>query len=206
MRRSSKSGETSLARYDIIVKTFWGLPSCFLVWIENFSSQHQTSTTLSGTCGRNRSTPALPRSPLCVPTSTPKPRAEGRWPPVALCRAGLGSRLGRCWALPTGEQHPSRQPRPSPFATSKIVRYRFCGAWLFRLCAVGFGNEVRPQASEWFSTYKKPPMMAASLRANVARGHTNSSLSSSSKFRRSASSSVSVSSTSYTVYSSSGFT
>lgn len=27
-------GETSLARYDIIVKTFWGLPSCFLVWIE----------------------------------------------------------------------------------------------------------------------------------------------------------------------------
>ena len=25
--------------------------------------------------------------------------------------AGLGSRLGRCWALPTGEQHPSRQPR-----------------------------------------------------------------------------------------------
>ena len=75
MQRSSKSGETSLARYDIIVKTFWGLPSWFLVWIENFSSQHQTSTTLSGTCGRNRSTPALPRSPLCVPTSTPKPRA-----------------------------------------------------------------------------------------------------------------------------------
>ena len=75
MQRSSKNGETSLARYDIIVKTFWGLPSWFLVWIENFSSQHQTSTTLSGTCGRNRSTPALPRSPLCVPTSTPKPRA-----------------------------------------------------------------------------------------------------------------------------------
>ena len=80
MQRSSKSGETSLARYDIIVKTFWGLPSWFLVWIENFSSQHQTSTTLSGTCGRNRSTPALPRSPLCVPTSTPKPRAEGSSP------------------------------------------------------------------------------------------------------------------------------
>ena len=132
MQRSSKNGEASLARYDIIVKTFWGLPSCFLVWIENFSSQHQTSTTLSGTCGSNRSTPALPRSPLCVPTSTPKPRSEGHWPPVVLCRAGLGSRLGRCWALPTGEQHPSRQPRPSPFATSKIVRYRFCGAWLFR--------------------------------------------------------------------------
>ena len=47
--------------------------------------------------------------------------------------------------------------------------------------------------------------MAASLRANVARGHTNSSLSRSSKFNRSASSSVSEPSTSYTVYSSSGF-
>ena len=34
----------------------------------------------------------------------------------ALCRAGLGSRLGRCWALPTGEQHPRQQPRPSPSA------------------------------------------------------------------------------------------
>ena len=57
---------------------------------------------------------------------------------------------------------------------------------------------------DWW-VQKKPPMMAASLRANVARGHTNSSLSRSSKFKRSASSSVSVSSTSYTVYSSSGF-
>ena len=34
---------------------------------------------------------------------------------MALCRAGLGSRLGRCWALPTGEQHPSRQPKPKSF-------------------------------------------------------------------------------------------
>ena len=209
MQRSSKSGETSLARYDIIVKTFWGLPSCFLVWIENFSSQHQTSTTFSELVREDGSTLLLPRSPARFLTSTPKPRAEERWPPVALCRAGLGSRLGRCWALPTGEQHPSRQarlspsapaknsatafavalffviernvlatrhgcaarsacrgasacrwharygaglgsrlgrcwalptgeqhpsrqPRPSPFATFKIVRYRFCGAWLFR--------------------------------------------------------------------------
>ena len=132
MQRSSKNGETSLARYDIIVKTFWGLPSCFLVWIENFSSQHQTSTTFSELVREDGSTLLLPRSPARFLTSTPKPRAEERWPPVALCRVGLGSRLGRCWALPTGEQHPSRQPRPSPFATSKIVRYRFCGAWLFR--------------------------------------------------------------------------
>ena len=180
-----------------------------LVLISKISQQHQTSTALFRTCGRIRVTPALPRSLCAVSTSTPKPRAEERWPPVALCRAGLGSRLGRCWALPTGEQHPSRQarlspsapaknsatafavalffviernvlatrhgcaarsacrgasacrwharfgaglgsrlgrccalptgeqhpsrqPRPSPFATSKIVRYRFCGAWLFR--------------------------------------------------------------------------
>ena len=40
----------------------------------------------------------------------------GERAPVALCRAGLGSRLGRCWALPTGEQHPSRQARLSPSA------------------------------------------------------------------------------------------
>ena len=172
-------------------------------------SQHQTSTTFSELVREDGSTLLLPRSPARFLTSTPKPRAEERWPPVALCRAGLGSRLGRCWALPTGEQHPSRQarlspsapakksatafavalffviernvlatrhgcaarsacrgasacrwharygaglgsrlgrcwalptgeqhpsrqPRPSPFATSKIVRYRFCGAWLFR--------------------------------------------------------------------------
>ena len=85
MRRSSKSGETSLARYDIIVKTFWGLPSCFLVWIENFSSQHQTSTTFSELVREDGSTLLLPRSPARFLTSTPKPRAEERWPPVALC-------------------------------------------------------------------------------------------------------------------------
>ena len=77
--------------------------------------QHQISTTLSRSCEKNRTTPALPCSLCVVLTSTPKPRAEGRWPPVALCRAGLGSRLGRCWVLPTGEQHPSRQPKPKSF-------------------------------------------------------------------------------------------
>ena len=77
--------------------------------------QHQISTTLSRSCEKNRTTPALPCSLCAVLTSTPKPRAEGRWPPVALCRAGLDSRLGRCWALPTGEQHPSRQPKPKSF-------------------------------------------------------------------------------------------
>ena len=80
MQRSSKSGETSLARYDIIVKTFWGLPSCFLVWIENFSSQHQTSTTFSELVREDGSTLLLPRSPARFLTSTPKPRAEGSSP------------------------------------------------------------------------------------------------------------------------------
>ena len=42
--------------------------------------QHQTSTALSGTYGRKRATPALPRSPVRFPTSTPKPRAEGSSP------------------------------------------------------------------------------------------------------------------------------
>ena len=80
MQRSSKNGETSLARYDIIVKTFWGLPSCFLVWIENFSSQHQTSTTFSELVREDGSTLLLPRSPARFLTSTPKPRAEGSSP------------------------------------------------------------------------------------------------------------------------------
>ena len=42
--------------------------------------QHQTSTTLFHTCGRNRATLALPCSLLHFPTSTPKPRAEGSSP------------------------------------------------------------------------------------------------------------------------------
>ena len=43
-----------------------------------FFPQHQTSTSLSGTCGGNRMTPAFSCSQLRFPTSTPKPRAEGR--------------------------------------------------------------------------------------------------------------------------------
>ena len=45
-----------------------------------FSTQHQTSTARFVTCGRNRVTPVLPRSRWFVPTSTPKPRAEGSSP------------------------------------------------------------------------------------------------------------------------------
>ena len=52
--------------------------------------------------------------------------------------AGLGSRLGRCWALPTGEQHPSRQARQVllPLPKSRRKHWVFAGflfacvAWL----------------------------------------------------------------------------
>ena len=40
-------------------------------------SQHQPSTARFVTCGRNRPTLALPRSPVRFPTPTLKPRAEG---------------------------------------------------------------------------------------------------------------------------------
>ena len=42
--------------------------------------QHQISTTLSRSCEKNRTTPALPCSLCVVLTSTPKPRAEGSSP------------------------------------------------------------------------------------------------------------------------------
>ncbi len=41
-------------------------------------SQHQISTTLLGLVRENRATPVLTRSLVRSPTSTPKPRAEGR--------------------------------------------------------------------------------------------------------------------------------
>ena len=61
------------------------------VLARKISSQYQTSTTRFLTCAKDRATPGLPHSLVLSPTSTPKPCAEGRWPPVALCRAGLGS-------------------------------------------------------------------------------------------------------------------
>ena len=42
------------------------------------TSQHQTSTGLLWACGGNRVTSAFSRSPMCSPTSTPKPRAGHR--------------------------------------------------------------------------------------------------------------------------------
>ena len=55
------------------------LPLFVCFGTKNFS-QHQTSTASYRTCSRNRSISALPRSRLCSPTSTPKPRAEGSSP------------------------------------------------------------------------------------------------------------------------------
>ena len=54
-----------------------GFPSRFCL---GFFSQHQTSTTLFWSCGRNRTTPPLPCSLVRFSTSTPKPRAEGSSP------------------------------------------------------------------------------------------------------------------------------
>ena len=50
------------------------------VWSHKISPQHQTSTALSETCGRNLATQSLLRSLFAVSTSTPKPRAEGSSP------------------------------------------------------------------------------------------------------------------------------
>ena len=63
----------------LLLRLFGDFPPVFLFGSK--ISAHSTKQAplflelVSGTCGRNRSTPALPRPPLCVPTSTPKPRA-----------------------------------------------------------------------------------------------------------------------------------
>ena len=47
-----------------------------------------------------------------APAGSPAVRVVGRWSPVATSHGtGLSCRFGRCWTLPTGEQHPSRQAR-----------------------------------------------------------------------------------------------
>ena len=56
----------------------------------------------------------------------------------ALLRTGLSCRFGRCWALPTGEQHPRRQPRQVllPLPQNRRKHWVFAGflfacvAWL----------------------------------------------------------------------------
>ena len=67
--------------------------------------------------------------------------------------AGLGSRLGRCWALPTGEQHPRRQPRPSPSApaTKPAKTLGFCRFSFFMCCIL-----------MWFILVQKPGFLIRS--------------------------------------------
>ena len=68
----------SLAKFlSILIRKF---PPFFAWFVPQNFPQHQTSTALSGTCGRIRVTLVLPRSPVRFPTSTPKPRAEGSSP------------------------------------------------------------------------------------------------------------------------------
>ena len=66
----------SLAKFlSILIRKF---PPFFAWFVPQNFPQHQTSTACFGTCGGSRVTLVLPRSPVRFPTSTPKPRAEGR--------------------------------------------------------------------------------------------------------------------------------
>ena len=91
-------------------------------------NQHRPFCDLAG-----RTAQPCPSPALCAlfphPLQNRVPRGERA--PVALRRAGLGSRPGRCWALPTGEQHPSRQARPSPSAPAKNSATAFAMALFF---------------------------------------------------------------------------
>ncbi len=81
-------------------------------------NQHRPFCDLAG-----RTAQPCPSPALCAlfphPLQNRVPRGERA--PVALRRAGLGSRPGRCWALPTGEQHPSRQARQVRLSTSIML-------------------------------------------------------------------------------------
>ena len=64
-----------------VFPTFAGIFRSFSpVLARIISSQYQTSTACFGTCGRGWAALGLSCSPLCSPTSTPKPRAEGSSP------------------------------------------------------------------------------------------------------------------------------
>ena len=117
------------------------------------SPQHQTSTTLSGTCVENRATSALPRSLVRPPTSTPKPRAEGSSPsaPATKPAKTLGfRRFSFCtccmviwcilvrtpgfliWFYPSPTVLIPSSTRNAPgFALFRLFRVRFCVFHLF---------------------------------------------------------------------------
>ena len=112
--------------------TLAGFPTDFcLFYPGNFSHSTKPAPAVFGLVveiGQHR--PSLaPRCALPHPLQNRVPRGE--CVPVALCCAGLGSRLGRCWALPTGEQHPRQQARPSPSAPAKNSATAFAMALFF---------------------------------------------------------------------------
>ena len=157
MQRSSKNGETSLARYDIIVKTFWGLPSCFLVWIENSSSQHQTSTTFSELVREDGSTLLLPapRRASSHPLQNRVPRvqvllpltihlspglAKTAWPGAFSCLCSFGHGLLipalcciRCCPLASGHNWPL-----PPFSSPAPKTHPVSPFWGFSGCVFLF--------------------------------------------------------------------
>ena len=131
-----------------------GFPTCFLpVLAPEIFSQHQTSTALSRTCGRNRATPPISRSLVRSPTSTPKPRAEGSSPsaPATKPAKTLGfRRFSFCtccmviwcilvrtpgfliWFYPSPTVLIPSSTRNAPgFALFRLFRVRFCVFHLF---------------------------------------------------------------------------
>ena len=87
------------------------------------------SLQLAAGTGQHRLFPA----PGCVlphPLQNRVPRSAGHlWRSAAPVSAPASVGAGRS---PLGSSTPAGSRNPSLFATSKIVRYRFCGAWLFR--------------------------------------------------------------------------
>ena len=107
------------------------------------TSQHQTSTGLLWACGGNRVTSAFSRSPMCSPTSTPKPRAEGS-SPSAPAKNGEVSRV-----------------LTSPFFVSvpNVLATR-CGC---ALCSACRGASER----QWRSAASRPSRQARQVRPSI---------------------------------------
>ena len=130
------------------------------------TSQHQTSTGLLWACGGNRVTSAFSRSPMCSPTSTPKPRAEGSSPSapaknsatafavalffvigrnVLATRCGRRPACGACRGASACRWHASYEPTEAAAETSPSAPARKPAKTLgfrrfsFCLCCMGMG-------------------------------------------------------------------
>ena len=99
----------------LLLRLFGDFPPVFLFGSK--ISAHSTKPAppflnLSVRTAQPCSSPA-PRRASSHPLQNRVPRSAGHlWRSAAPVSA---PRLGRCWALPTGEQHPSRQPKPKSF-------------------------------------------------------------------------------------------